>query len=45
MIEAKAKAGSIIFYVEELDKSIKKIRDWNNASDIEVKRAMRSIDE
>ena len=44
LIEAKAKAGSILFYVEELDKAIKKIGDWNNVSDIEVKRAMRSID-
>ena len=43
LIEAKAKAGSIIFYVEELNKAIKKIRGCNNASDIEVKRAMRSI--
>ena len=45
LIDVKAKANLIIFYVEELNKAIKKIRDWNNASDVEVRRAMRNIDE
>ena len=45
LVEAKAKASSIIYYVEELDKNINETRDWENASDMKVKRAMRNTDE
>ena len=34
LVEAKAKADSILADVEELDKVINETRDWNNASDI-----------
>ena len=34
LVEAKAKASSIIYYVEELDKNINETRDWENASDM-----------
>ena len=44
LVETKAKANSIIYYVEELDKAINKTRDWKNASDYTVKKAIINID-
>ena len=43
LVEARAKASSILFDVEELDKVVNKTRDWKNASDYTVKKAMRNI--
>ena len=45
LVKAKAKAASIRADVEELDKAINETRDWKNATDITVKRAMRNIKE
>ena len=44
LVEAKAKADSILTDVEELDNVINETRDWHNASDITVKKAMRNIE-
>ena len=38
LIEAKAKADSILFDVLELEKAINETRDWKNATDITVKK-------
>ena len=45
LVEAKAKANSVLFYVEELGKVVNETSDWKNASDYTVKKAMRNIDE
>ena len=44
LVEGKAKANSILFDVEELNKVVNGTNDWKNASDIEVKNAMRNVD-
>ena len=43
LVEAKAKANSVLFYVKELDKVVNETRDWKNASNYKVKRAMRNV--
>ena len=45
LVEAKAKANLILCYVEELYKAMNKTRDWKNASDYTVKKAMRNMNE
>ena len=45
LVEAKAKARSILFDVAELNEALDKTRDWKNASDYTVKKAMRNINE
>ena len=45
LVEVKSKADSIQFDVEELDKVINETSDWRNASDNEVKKAVRNIKE
>ena len=44
LVEVKAKANLILFDVEELNKVVNGTNDWKNASDIEVKKAMRNVD-
>ena len=44
LIEAKAKASSIISDVAELDKLVNETTDWKNATDITVKKSMRKIE-
>ena len=43
LVEAKAKAVSILTDVEKLDKVVNETTDWKNASDITVKKAIRNI--
>ena len=45
LVEVKSKADSILFDAEELDKVINEVCDWRNASDNEVKKAVRNIKE
>ena len=45
LVEGKAKANSILFDVEELNKVVNGTNDWKNASDSTVKKAMRNIAE
>ena len=45
LVEVKSKADSILFDAEELDKVINEVSDWRNASDNEVKKAVRNIKE
>ena len=44
LVEAKAKASSIISDVAELDKLVNETTDWKNATDITVKKSMRKIE-
>ena len=44
LVEARAKAVKIIAYVEELDKVVNETKDWKNASDVTVKKAVRNIE-
>ena len=44
LVETRAKAVKIIAYVKELDKVVNETKDWKNAADDTVKKAVKNID-